>query len=184
MKSTASGTRTVCRSALAAAAALNLALAACASVPTAPPLSAALAPKAGETLLMTVAARGVQIYECRASGSVGAEWAFVAPEAELLDATNRVIGSHGAGPFWQARDGSRVTGTVKRRVDAPAAGAIPWLLLATRASGPEGRFSRVSSIQRVNTSGGAAPAEGCRPDAIGTTARVPYAADYHLYAAR
>lgn len=164
-------------------AALTLALVACAGTPPAP-LPAALAPGADETLLITVAARGVQIYECRASTSGGAEWTLVAPEADLLDATHQVIGSHGAGPYWQARDGSRVIGAVKQRVDAPAAGAIPWLLLTTRASGPAGSFSRVSSIQRVNTSGGVAPVSGCRPDALGTTVRVPYTADYHLYAAR
>ena len=167
----------------ATAAAFALALAACATNPPAP-LPAALGPAAGETLLTTLAARGVQIYECRAAASAGAEWTFVAPEADLLDATGQVIGSHGAGPFWQARDGSRVIGTVKQHFDAPAAGTIPWLLLTTRASGPAGSFSRVSSIQRVNTRGGAAPASGCRPDAIGSTARVPYTADYHLYAAR
>lgn len=168
---------------LAATAALALALAACAASPPAP-LPAVLAPGAGEVLLTTVTARGVQIYECRASASAGTEWTFVAPEADLLDATHQMIGSHGAGPFWQARDGSRVIGMVKQRVDAPAAGTIPWLLLTTHASGPAGSFSRVSSIQRVNTRGGAAPTSGCRPDTLGTTERVPYTADYHLYAAR
>lgn len=167
----------------AAATLLGLALAACATRPPGP-LPGALAPEPGEAYLASVAARGVQIYECRAAGAAGAEWAFVAPEAVLLDAARQVVGSHGAGPFWQAQDGSRVTGTLKSRFDAPVAGAIPWLLLSTRASGPAGSFSRVSSIQRVNTSGGVAPASGCRSDALGAVARVPYTADYHLYAAR
>lgn len=165
-------------------AALALALGACAGAPPAGS-PATLAPDADETLLLRVAARGVQIYECRATAAGDrADWTFVAPEAVLLDASHQPVGSHGAGPAWQASDGSRVVGTLKRRVDAPSAGAIPWLLLATHASGPRGQFSAVTSIQRVNTSGGTAPASGCDPRNIGATARVPYTADYYLYAKR
>lgn len=42
----------------------------------------------GESLAMSVHANGVQIYECRArrDQAGGYEWAFVAPEADLLDA--------------------------------------------------------------------------------------------------
>lgn len=40
------------------------------------------------------------------------------------------------------------------RADAPSAAAIPWLLLSTASDGPPGAFSEVTSIQRVNTSGG------------------------------
>ncbi|MCK7501756.1 MAG: DUF3455 domain-containing protein [Comamonadaceae bacterium] len=49
------------------------------------------------------------------------------------------------------RDGSRVVGTVKARADAPAAGAIPWLLLRHGPPAPTAPFSSVTSIQRVNT---------------------------------
>jgi hypothetical protein len=57
----------------------------------------------GETLVGTVTARGVQIYECRARGdSTGAEWAFVAPEADLYDEQGRPAGKHYAGPSWDA----------------------------------------------------------------------------------
>ena len=46
-----------------------------------------LKPGAGESLAMIVAAKGVQIYECRATKDRPGEyeWAFVAPEAELFD---------------------------------------------------------------------------------------------------
>ena len=148
-----------------------------------PEVPAALAPATGEAHLMTLAARGVQVYECRASAS-GPAWAFVAPDAELLDEQRRPAGRHGAGPYWEASDGSRVVGAVKSRADAPAAGTIPWLLLATRDDGPRGRFSAVTSIQRVNTTGGAAPDGGCNERSVGTVARVPYTADYLLYGAR
>lgn len=143
--------------------------------------------KAGpnETLATTVGARGVQIYEChvRKDGS-GYEWAFVAPDADLLGPDGKTIGRHGAGPYWQATDGSRVVGTVKARADAPASGSIPWLLLTTKSSGPAGAFSSVTSIQRVNTVGGVAPATPCTAQFTGTSARVPYAADYRLFTAR
>src|SRR5512139_2706161 len=109
--------------------------AACASAPLVVP--DALQPASNETLATTVGTRGVQVYECsvRKDGG-GHEWAFVAPEADLLDAQGKTIGRHGAGPYWQAADGSRVVGSVKARADAPASGAIPWLLLSTKSSGP------------------------------------------------
>jgi hypothetical protein len=136
---------------------------------------------AGETLVATVAARGVQIYQCRVAAN-GTEWAFVAPDAELFDAAGRRVGRHGAGPFWEAEDGSRVVGAVKARADAPVDGTIPWLLLATRANGPAGAFSKVTSIQRVNTVGGAVPGRPCTLDNVDATARIHYTADYRLFA--
>jgi hypothetical protein len=146
---------------------------------------ATLDPGPNEALSMIASARGVQIYECRArtGGATGEQWVFVAPEAELFDARGRSIGRHGAGPYWQANDGSRVAGTLKSRADAPVAGAIPWLLLAGMPAGAEGRFGKVSSIQRVNTVGGQAPALGCNRDAIGTPIRIPYTADYYFFSA-
>ena len=109
--------------------------AACASTPLVVP--DALRPATNESLATTVGARGVQIYECRARKDGGGhEWAFVAPDADLLDAQGKTIGRHGAGPYWQATDGSRVVGTVKARAEAPESGSIPWLLLTTKSSGP------------------------------------------------
>jgi hypothetical protein len=155
-------------------------LAACAAVPA--PVLPALDPGANQRVLMQLSATGVQIYECRAGSANGmAAWTFVAPEAQLLDARGRVVGQHGAGPFWMAADGSRVVGTVEGRADAPVAGAIPWLLLRTRSTGGPGAFERVTSIQRLNTEGGVAPADGCAAGTLGAQARVPYRADYRLF---
>src|SRR5207245_8699331 len=97
-----------------------------------------------------VAARGVQIYECRVKkdSPQATEWAFVAPEAELWDAQGKRVGKHYAGPHWEHVDGSKVFGTVKARADAPMAGAIPWLLLKTKSVGPDGAYAKVTSIQR------------------------------------
>ncbi len=161
---------------------------ACAS-PSTVPVPETLKPAANETLAMIVAAKGVQIYECRArKDGTGVEWAFVAPDADLFDAYGMPIGRHGAGPYWQARDGSRVVGSVKARADAPNPGAnpgaIPWLLLTTKSTAAQGAFSATTSIQRVNTVGGVAPATGCNADATGKSTRVPYTADYVFYTAR
>jgi hypothetical protein len=140
---------------------------------------------AGEKLALVVPASGVQIYECRASAQkAGAyEWAFVAPEAELFNTRGERIGRHYAGPHWEALDGSRIVGTLKERADAPAAGAIPWLLLAAKSAGPEGSFKNVTSIQRVNTVGGTAPQAGCSAATAGTPARISYTADYYFFTA-
>ena len=162
---------------------LSLALlnASCASAPVIE-VPQALQPASNESLAMTVSARGVQIYECRARKDAGGyEWIFVAPEAVLFDGSGRPAGRHGAGPFWQAEDGSRTVGTVKARADAPVAGAIPWLLLTARNDGPAGSLSRITSIQRINTAGGVAPAGTCTP---GTPARIDYTADYRFFTAR
>ena len=141
-----------------------------------------LKPRANESLVMIVPAKGVQIYQCRAkkdqAGSY--EWAFVAPEADLFDTSGRKIGRHYAGPHWESTDGSKVAGTVKESTDAPQADAIPWLLLDTKSVGSQGSFSKVTSIQRVNTVAGVAPKTGCSQSTVGTTARIPYAADYYL----
>ena len=53
-----------------------------------------VAAPAGETVLMTVAAHGVQIHECRAVPGAAPAWIFVAPEADLFDGDGRRIGRH------------------------------------------------------------------------------------------
>ncbi|MDR7335985.1 DUF3455 domain-containing protein [Roseateles asaccharophilus] len=141
-----------------------------------PPVPDVLRPAPGATLALTLGARGVQIYDCR-----DGQWAFVAPQAELFDAAGRPAGTHGAGPFWQHSDGSRILASVSARADAPAAGAIPWLLLAARPapeSASTGALVGITQIQRVNTAGGMAPSGACQP---GHPLRVPYRADYHFY---
>jgi hypothetical protein len=145
-----------------------------------PPLRAAQ----GERLLTVLLAKGVQIYECRAKADKPGvvEWAFIAPEAELLDARGQRVGKHYGGPSWESTDGSKLVGAVKARAEAPEDGAIPWLLLSTRSVGAAGAFSGVSSIQRVNTVGGVAPpAAACTTASLGKTERVGYTADYRLW---
>jgi hypothetical protein len=163
-------------------------LAGCASLSAPAPdasVPAQLDPGPGHRVVTTLHARGVQVYECREAKDAAGRfaWTFIAPEAELFDASQRPSGLHGAGPSWQAPDGSRIVGTVRQRADASEPGAIPQLLLATHAEGPGGRFSNVVAVQRLNTHGGAAPDSTCTQANASQTVRVPYTADYRLFAA-
>ena len=68
----------------------------------------------------------------------------------------------------------------------PNAGSIPCLLLQTvgSQSGPTGGtiLSKTTFVQRLNTYGGAAPADGCSATTdVGNQALVPYTADYFFY---
>ena len=153
---------------------LSLAAVGCASTVQVPEN---LKPEAKESLALIVPAKGVQIYECRE-----AKWVFVAPEAELFDRAGNKVGTHYAGPHWEAADGSKVIGAVKQRADAPGTGNIPWLLLGTKSVGNEGSFSKVTSIQRVATVGGVAPAGACSQP--GTQVRIAYTADYYFFTSK
>ena len=158
-----------------------LALAACQTPSLPPRLPQSLQVTAQETWIGTLSARGVQIYECRSrAGQPG--WDLVAPDADLFRNGGQPFGHHGAGPSWQAEDGSLVVGNVLARADAPVAGAIPWLLLEARSNSGKGALAGVARIRRVNTTGGVAPVAGCDAQSRGQQVRVPYTADYVLYA--
>jgi hypothetical protein len=58
----------------------------------------------GNKRVVTYFARGVQKYKAQVkAGSfpVTYEWVFVAPQADLYDASNNKVGTHSAGPTWQ-----------------------------------------------------------------------------------
>jgi hypothetical protein len=138
-----------------------------------------------QTLALIAVGSGVQVYECRERKdgyATAHEWSLLGPEATLY-AGGRMIGTHGAGPSWQSTDGSRVVGGVMAKVNAPSGDSIPWLLLTTRSDGPEGAFSKVTSIQRVNTHGGLRPSNGCDDLTVGRQIPVRYTADYRFYVA-
>jgi hypothetical protein len=155
---------------------LGLTLAACA---TQVPVPANLQLPEAERAAVQVHAEGVQIYECKASAqdATKLQWTFKAPEAQLYDASGKLVGKHYAGPSWEGNDGSKVVGQVRAQADAPAANAIPWLLLTAKTAPDNGVFAKVKSIQRVNTAGGKAAAQ-CTAAELGTVSRVPYSADY------
>ena len=92
--------------------------------------------------------------------------------------------SHDTSAVWAATvpDGAS-TGSDFVRKDA-----VAWLLLEKKGTqrGPTGGedLSQTTFVQRLNTDGGVAPATGCSvPGDVGTTAFVPYTADYFFYKA-
>ena len=125
-------------------------------------------------------AQGFQIYTCTATG-----WVLQQPMAVLTAGGHKPFALHYGGPTWMAMDGSSTTAARAGSAPAPEAGAIPWLLLkATPNSGPaDGTFSSTTFIQRLNTTGGVAPATGCDAAHVGATAPVYYTADYYFYRA-
>jgi hypothetical protein len=138
-------------------------------------------------LVLAASARGVQIYECAADTSGAPVWKLHAPRAELLDPSGVVIGGHfggvdqglEAGPWWEAKDGSRVHGA--RPASVPNPGSIPLLRLegsGAAFTGDGGLLSYVAFIQRLDTTGGAAPAGACT---AGQKTEVPYTAKYYFY---
>jgi hypothetical protein len=129
---------------------------------------------AGHKLAFHAYAEGVQIYRWD-----GASWVFVAPRAVLYTENGQgVIGTHYAGPTWQSNSGSKVVATVAERC-TPDPDAIPWFKLAASGSEGPGIFNGVTFIQRLNTTGGKAPA--APGTVVGEPAEVPYTADYYFY---
>ncbi|MEO7885903.1 MAG: DUF3455 domain-containing protein [Polaromonas sp.] len=173
---------------LAAAALCTGLLAACVTGPsgtteTARAVPAALKPADGERAAFTWHAVGSQIYECRASDKGGWAWVFIAPEADLFNQNDEKVGSHGAGPSWNALDGSKTVGAVKARADGERPADIPLLLLSAKSAGSPGKMAAVTSVQRLNTEGGNAPAKGCATQAdTGKRVKEGYTADYVFFA--
>ncbi len=146
---------------------------------------AALAPADDQDLAFVLNATGVQEYTCQATAT-GFAWSFVAPDADLYlqHEDDTIVGHHFAGPTWEYEDGSFVVGK-KAAAAQPDKTAIPWLLLvAVSHGGEDGRMTPVTSIQRLVTVGGIAPASGCDAAHNGTAANVDYTASYYFYVTR
>jgi hypothetical protein len=137
---------------------------------------------AGEDLVLIARAKGFQIYVCRVDATGQPAWVLKAPEAFLYDEQGDVLGKHFGGPTWKHNDGSEITGKMAAKVDAPDAGTIPWLLLNVTDHSGSGVFSRVTTIQRIHTSGGLAPASGCTGTELEKEFKSSYTADYYFYA--
>jgi hypothetical protein len=140
-----------------------------------------LQPPANEQLLLQVHAKGDQVYTCK-SELTDFIWSLKAPDAQLFDKDGKPFGRHFAGPSWEASDGSRVVGKAVANAPSPDANSIPWLLVTVVSHEGNGVLSRATTIQRLNTKGGKAPASGCDAAHVGQELRVPYSADYLFYA--
>jgi hypothetical protein len=160
----------------------------------------------GSNVFLEGHAKGTQNYICLPTAT-GFAWTFFSPQATLFtdikwirgDIQQQII-THFLSPnpdekglgraTWQSSfDTSAVWAKVSQPSTDPkfvAAGAIPWLLLEVvgRQTGPTGGASLTPStfVQRLNTAGGVAPATGCSTATdVGSTALVPYTADYFFY---
>jgi hypothetical protein len=142
---------------------------------------AALQPPAGYTVAFTAKATGVQIYTSSMEAGSAPKWTFEAPLAELSGHGETI--HHYAGPSWEAADGSKIvrdTGTPVATVPAKQAKAdVPWLLIKVTPDAAPGMLSKVGYVQRISTTGGAAPATP--PTREGTKVGVPYTATYVFY---
>ncbi len=129
---------------------------------------------AGGTVVATMLAEGAQVYECKADAGGRLTWQFREPIATLL-LDGKTVGRNYAGPSWEHGDGSVLVGRVVGR--APGAGPrdIPWLKLEVTEHRGSGFLSSVTTIQRINTQGGAA--EGAC-DTAGAYLSVAYVAEY------
>jgi hypothetical protein len=131
---------------------------------------------AGEKLILEARAGGDQVYTCD-----GSSWILTGPDAKLFDESGKQIGRHYAGPSWESSDGSVVVGRAVANA-TPDPASIPWLLVAAKDHRGSGVMTKVSSIQRLSTSGGRAPATGCDASHKGSEARSHYTAIYRFYA--
>jgi hypothetical protein len=137
---------------------------------------------ANEEVVLVAHASGSQIYTCQSGADGKFSWTLKAPDAELKDAKGNVIGSHFAGPSWKLKDGSEVTGKASAHVDSEDPNSIPWLLVAAIGNAGNGLLSNVTSIQRINTHDGKAPATGCDASHGGAETKSAYTADYFFFA--
>jgi len=142
---------------------------------------------------------GTQNYVCVPADN-GLKFVLVTPQATLVGDDDLQLTTHYFSPnpaeggtiraTWQdSRDTSAVWGQAIHSSSDPdfvATGAIAWVLLqqvGTRG-GPHGSdlLTETTFIQRVNTTGGVAPSNGCNaPGDVGAQAFVPYSADYVFY---
>jgi hypothetical protein len=147
-----------------------------------PDVPDAIQAPAGEEVVLLAHATGSQIYTCQAAADGKFSWTLKAPEAELHDRKDKVIGQHSAGPSWKLKDGSEVTGKAAARVESPDADSIPWLLVNVVSHSGKGSLTSVTTIQRVHTHGGQPPAEGCDAAHRDAETKSSYSADYYFYA--
>ena len=158
-----------------------------------------LAVPAGSKAFLIGHAVGTQNYICLPDGA-GAKWVLFGPQATVFDDAGKQIMTHFLSPnpaesgtpraTWQHSDRTSAVWAMKVAESDDARyvepGAIKWFLLkvmgAEEGSRPHDRLTQATVIQRVNTSGGVAPASECTATGdVGKTKFVPYTADYVFY---
>ncbi|HXS92443.1 MAG TPA: DUF3455 domain-containing protein [Steroidobacteraceae bacterium] len=184
---------------IAAAIALAAPFAAMATHIDPPKVPDTLAVPAGSKAFLIGHAVGTQNYICLPDGA-GAKWVLFGPQATVFDDAGKQIMTHFLSPnpaesgtpraTWQHSDRTSAVWAMKVAESDDARyvepGAIKWFLLkvmgAEEGSRPHDRLTQATVIQRVNTSGGVAPASECTATGdVGKTKFVPYTADYVFY---
>jgi hypothetical protein len=130
------------------------------------------------SIVLSVVAEGVQIYESKVNPAGAYAWVLKAPEAQLKSLSGEVVGKHYGGPTWSLNDGSQLVGNLPplKAVSAPDGRNIPWLLVAAKTRSDTGFLNTVDYVARIATSGGVAPEVA--PKGPTDTARVEYRATY------
>lgn len=149
-------------------------------------LPASIQVPAGNKVAWETAGKGDITYECKdKAGMPGqVEWTFVGPDAKLMDRSGKQVGKYYGPPAtWEANDGSKLTAT-QLAVAPSTAGALPYQLVKANPAMGSGALTGVTYIQRVNLTGGVAPANmACTAANKGQKTTVPYQADYIFYKA-
>ena len=161
-----------------------------------PPMPDDLRVPEGNRLVQVGHAFGTQNYIClpSATSPTGFAWTLFGPQANLFTRHDRQIMTHFLSPnpdeagtlraTWQDSDDTSAAWAraVATSIDSAyvEAGAIPWLKLqvvGTEKGPTHGRtMMGTTFIQRLNTTGGAAPATGCavrRTSARACSCRIP-----------
>jgi hypothetical protein len=140
------------------------------------PVPAKLAAPAGNKLVATYPAKGVQVYQCTNNA-----WTLLEPAAILKQGKENVA-LHSRGPEWvSTQDGSAVNAAAVPGASVSHDNAVPELLLKTTATRGDGVFGKVTYVQRLATKGGLAPTGSCT---AGAQVSSPYEATYTFYTAR
>lgn len=141
---------------------------------------------AGHSIALETVGVGEITYECRdkANAAGQTEWFFVGPKAVLNDRSGKPVGSYFGPPAtWQAKDGSKITGT-QVAVAPSSAGNLPYQLVKANPADGKGAMTGVSYVQRVALKGGVAPSAACTSANKGQREQVQYQADYIFWAAK
>lgn len=166
-----------------------------------------LVPPAGNVMFLKAHAVGTQNYVCKAVVG-GPSWTMLGPQATLFfipkgktaDLGQQVAthflsenpeANNDQQPTWQSSVDSSAAWAVRVAISADPAYVAPntiqWLLLQVNGTrtGPNGGdyLAQTTYIQRINTSGGLYPTEGCNSVTLGIVKMVPYTADYIFFRA-
>jgi hypothetical protein len=139
----------------------------------------------GHKIALETVGVGEITYECRdkANAAGQTEWFFVGPKAVLNDRSGKPVGTYFGPPAtWQAKDGSKITGT-QLAVAPSSTGDLPYQLVKANPAEGKGAMNGVSYIQRLAVKGGVAPKTECTAANKGNREVVTYQADYIFWAA-